>query len=65
MYRVGTCPGSSPMFMNFLYDTRENKVLVAWQYKSKQEQLQKFRELRDIPNRPPHIEIRLGNPENL
>ena len=61
----GRCPGSSPKFMNFFYDTDEHRIPICWEYCSAKERDEKFEELRDIPDRPLNILIIRGNPEKV
>lgn len=61
----GTCPGSSPKYMIFLYDTIEEKVLICWECVNARKQNKKFRELQAIPGKPLNVMIMKGNPEKV
>jgi len=61
----GTYTGSSSKYMNFLYDSSEEKVLICWEYPTARKQNRKFKELQALPDKPPNVIVMKGNPERV
>jgi len=60
---IGKFPGSSPNYMNFLFDKNKKVAIQAWEYASAEDQLKAYQNLMSLSDRPSNIEVVQGNPE--